>query len=254
MNIPLNKSIKKNIPLDILNKINTDNLGVSIITCTNKFQYMNNIFNNYENQKHPKKELIIILNNNNLDIICWKNKAKSFNNVNIYQLDEKVTLGECLNFAVKKTKFDIIAKFDDDDYYGINYLSHSLKAFEYTGAAILGKYTTFVYFENSQTLAIRNPNRDQRYTYRVEGSTLIIKKNVFEKVKFKKLNLGEDAQFCKDCIKENFNIFSTDMFNFVYIRHKNASNHTWNVDNDYLLKSCKLIGKIENFKTIVDKY
>lgn len=254
MNIPLSKRIKKNISPELYNKINADNYGVSILTCTNKLQYMNNIFNNYENQNHPKKELIIILNDNKLNINYWKSKANIHHNVTIYQLDEKVTLGECLNFAIKKAKFEIIAKFDDDDYYGINYLSHSLKAFEYTDASILGKYTTFVYFENLKTLAIRNLNRDQRYTYRVEGPTLIIKKNVFKKVKFRDLNLGEDVQFCEDCIKKGFSIFSTDIFDFVYIRHKTASNHTWSIDDDSLLKSCKIIGKIENFKTIVDKY
>ena len=48
-------------------------------------------------------------------------KRKGLPNVRVYQLHEKATLGDCLNYGVIKSKYDIIAKLDDDDYYGPNY-------------------------------------------------------------------------------------------------------------------------------------
>ncbi|EOC99965.1 glycosyltransferase [Caldisalinibacter kiritimatiensis] len=223
--------------------------GVSIITCTKRAENINNIFNNFKSQVYTPKELIIILNNNRMDIKVYIDKAKEFNNVKVYKLEEKITLGECLNFAVEKAKYNVIAKFDDDDYYAPKYLSDSLKAFNYTDADVIGKSTSYVYFKKDKTLAIRNPKKENRYVFRVEGPTLIIKKEVFDKVKFADKNLGEDVQFCKDCYKNGIKIYSHNRFNHVYIRHGNQGNHTWGISDNYYKKLCRIIGKVNDYKT-----
>lgn len=38
--------------------------GVSIITCTNRQNYLNNLLQNFNRQRYAQKELIIIINNN----------------------------------------------------------------------------------------------------------------------------------------------------------------------------------------------
>lgn len=253
--LPLNKS-KKNKERTSVNDIkkrNFLNLGVSIITCTNRLENINNVFENYARQLYENKELIIILNNNKMKLSKWHEKAKEYDNVHVFQLDQKITLGECLNFGVDKSKYDTIAKFDDDDYYSSHYLYDSIGAFKHTKADIIGKSTTYVYFEKDKLLAIRNPKRENRYVYRVEGPTLIIKKKVFEKVKFRDKNLGEDVQFCKDCFKEGFKIYSHNKLNYVYIRHKSTFKHTWTISDDYYKKLCKIIGKVEDYKSYITK-
>ncbi len=57
-------------------------------------------------------------------------------------------------------------------------------------------------FPIKKTLAIRNINRENRYVNRVEGPTLVFKKSVFQKVQFQDKSLGEDIEFCNDCIKK----------------------------------------------------
>lgn len=42
--------------------------GISIITCTNRHNYLNNLFQNYSRQKYANKELIIIINNNKIPL------------------------------------------------------------------------------------------------------------------------------------------------------------------------------------------
>lgn len=250
---PVNKSIKLKVNHHIYKKINTKNIGVSVITCTNKKNHMNIILDNYIRQDFPKKELIIILNNNNLKIDAWKNKLNQNTNIKIYQLDSKISLGECLNFATSKCKYPIIAKFDDDDYYGPKYLTDSIKSFNYTNADIVGKYSTFVYFKKDNILALRNINRDNRYVYRVEGPTLIFKKEVLNKIKFKNKNLGEDIKFCKDAVKNGFKIYSTNIHHYLYMRYSNK-NHTWNISNENLINNCKIICKSENLNDLINIY
>lgn len=207
---------------------------ISIITCTNRPKYMKNVFENYNRQSYKDKELIIILNNNRMNINDWKLKAKEFSNVSIFQVDEKKSLGYCLNFGISKSSYNIIAKMDDDDYYGPNYLLQAVKALKY--ADVVGKYCTYVYFEDSNTLAIRNPKRENRYVYRLEGPTLVFRKKVFNKIQFHDKSLGEDIQFCRDCLKNGIKLYATDKNNYVYIRHSSKDKHTWNI-RDELYKS-----------------
>lgn len=238
---------------DIKNNENPihDDFTVSIITCTNRKNYLTNIFQNFYRQSFSKKELIIILNSNKLNLNMWRERAKEYDNIRIFQLDEKVSLGECLNFAIEKSNHNIIAKFDDDDYYGSNYLNQAVNTLRRTNAHVVGKSTSYVFFENNQTLAVRNPGRENRFIYRVEGPTLVFKKEIFKQIRFSDKNLGEDVKFCKDCCEKKFKIFSTDKENFVYIRHGKKSQHTWAIDDDYYLKLCNIIGHMKDFSNYV---
>lgn len=225
--------------------------AVSIITCTNRKNYMANIFYNFQRQNFINKELIIILNSNKLNLAMWKEKVKEYDNIRVFQLDEKVSLGECLNFAIGISRHNLIAKFDDDDYYGSNYLNQAVSTIKKTNAHVVGKSTSYVYFENSQTLAVRNPGRENRFIYRVEGPTLVFKKEIFKHIKFSDKNLGEDVKFCKDCCEKKFKIFSTDKENFVYIRHGNKGQHTWGINDKYYLNLCNVIGHMKDFSNYV---
>lgn len=226
--------------------------SVSIVTCTNRNNYLSNIFDNFSRQCFKDKELIIILNNDKLNLDMWKNKSIKNKNIKIFQVAEQVTLGECLNYAIKKSNYEIIAKFDDDDYYGANYLNQAINALQRTNAHVVGKSTSYVYFENTQTLAIRNPRRENRFIYRVEGPTLVFKKEILSQISFSDKNLGEDVEFCRDCCKNNFKIFSTDKENFVYIRHGKRSQHTWAINDDYYLKLCTVVGQMNDFSNYVN--
>ena len=70
----------------------------------------------------------------------------------VYKLPEKTALGTCLNFGVNKSNYNIIAKFDDDDYYGPYYLDEANKAFLREGCYVLGKQKTYYYLEQYKKL------------------------------------------------------------------------------------------------------
>ncbi len=227
--------------------------GISIIISTMRENCMKNVFDNYERQDFKRKEMIIILNNNKMNIDNWLEESKKYKNIRIFRLDENIPLGTCLNFGISYAKYNIIAKFDDDDYYGPKYLSDSIKSFELTNADIIGKATLFVYFKKQKLLAIMFPNRGNRHVRRMGGSTFLIKKRVFKKVKFANIPKGIDTQFCKDCIKNGFKIYSTNKYHYVYIRHKTSKEHTWKINDEDLLKICTIVqGDIDDFRKFVD--
>ncbi|PGT87731.1 MULTISPECIES: glycosyltransferase [Bacillaceae] len=178
-------------------------MKVSIITCTIRDQFMDNVFTNYEQQQWNEKELIIILNKDDLVLSKWQKEAEKYPNVRVFQLHEGATLGDCLNFGILKANYDYIAKFDDDDYYGPNYLSNSMRVFENDEIFILGKSSYYVYFTNKKALMLIQ-NKENSYDDTVSGATLIFRKEVYNKVQFQKRTRAEDYFFIEDCKKNGY--------------------------------------------------
>lgn len=264
MKNPVNKSYKKliNISTDVKknnspkynNSItNKTSNGVSVITCTHMYCYMNNIIKNYIRQQYPEKELIIILNSNKLRLNEWKYKVRNFKNIRVFQLNESVTVGSCMNFAVEKSRYNYIANFDHDDYYGKNYLYDYMKIAENKDTGLFGKKTQFVFFEKNSILALRNPRNENKYVDFIDGPTVFFKKSIFKKVHYIDSDKA-DKQLSYDCNKVGIKIYSINKENFCYIRRASKDMHTWKIeDNDFMALPFTIIGKIKNYKQFVNK-
>ncbi|WML35839.1 glycosyltransferase [Clostridium sp. OS1-26] len=211
---------------------------VSIIAPTSKAKYMDNIFINYTRFNYPYRELIIILNNNKLNIKDYKIKSEGLKGVQTFQLDERCTLGECLNFGIEQSKYNYISKMDDDDYYGENYLTDLMNVFKYTDAKVTGKTSRFIYFEYNNTLGIFSADYENRYVpSNIAGGTLTFKKEIFEKVRFRHLKgAGTDTHFLRDCNNAKIKMFSADKYNYVYMKHLSLDEHTWKIGSSELMK------------------
>lgn len=209
------------------------------------------LLENYNCQLLTTKELIVVLNRDDMDIRKWRKEAIGYKNVSIYQLPEETTLGSCLNFAVTKAKYDYLAKFDDDDFYSPFYLVQSLKSLQNSGADIVGKRSIFMYFPDNKVLTIHVPNQENRLKRYVSGATLVIKKAVFKLVEFPNRKVGSDLYFLKRCAAVGLKVYSGDRFNYCCIR-RDPSHHTWKKSPDKLLKTrCKIIKTVDDFKPIV---
>lgn len=258
---PVNKNARKNNKSNIYKSPNKEitknsketrkvsyNLSISIITSTNKPEYMDNIFNNYQRQDYKNKELIIILNNNNMDISIWKETANKYENIRVFQIDEKKDLSDCINFGVSQSSSELIAKFDDDDYYGPSYLKEAVEAIISTKAGVVGKSKYYAYFEYVERIGMRKSGVENKYTNYIHGPTLVMKRNIIKKFKFKNMDHGADQRFLKDCIKNGIKIYSTSIKNFIYIRHSSLKYHTWKIKNENFIRQFRLLPRIKNYE------
>ncbi|MBS4540022.1 glycosyltransferase [Clostridium sp. D2Q-11] len=219
--------------------------GITVITCTNKHQYFDNIFENYNRQNHNVKELILVINKNDIDINLVEKKAREYPYVRVYQLDEDLSWGSCLNFCVENSLYNYIAHFDDDDFYASNYLNDCIHTYHHCKTDLLGKAAHYVYFEEKKLLGIRTPEHENKYTGFVNGSTFFYHKNLINKVRFKDISLGADLEFCYDVVRRGLKIYSSNRYNHVYIR-KNPKNHTWKISDSKMMSWC------DGFQTIHD--
>ncbi|MNO52690.1 hypothetical protein D3C76_431160 [compost metagenome] len=168
-------------------------------------------------------------------------------------MDGHQSLGACLNFAVKKTKYSYIAKFDDDDYYAPYYLADSLQALRRTNADVLGKRAHYMYLRGSKTLILRFPHDEHRSVSKLPGATLFMKRNVVNKVQFPNHNVGEDDVFCLRSKRKGYKVYSAGKYNFVAIRRKNSSNHTWIISDKELINNHRKIPNVKNYKKFVQR-
>ncbi|WP_066391415.1 glycosyltransferase family 2 protein [Neobacillus mesonae] len=231
----------------------TEVKGVSIVTVTNRQEFIENVFSSYESQIWPEKELIIVLNNDSMNLLEWEEYAQKYNQVSIYQLPENVSLGNCLNFGVKKSKYSYIAKFDDDDYYGPLFLTEAMYTFDKMNADVVGKRTCYMYNALTKELRMRFPDREHKRASILQGGTIMAKKKVMEKVPFPDKNVGEGLSFTQRCRARGYRIYTTSRYNFAYIRHGDDS-HTWNPSSKYFHKTSKQIAFLESFEDIVNNH
>jgi hypothetical protein len=229
---------------------------VSVISCTIRDHCMENIFDNYNKQTYEHKELIIVLNHDGMDIKKWKEKALEYENVSVYQLPQETSLGSCINFAVERARFDLVANFEDDDYYSSSYLEKSIKNLSTLNVDVIGKTSVYIYLKNRQILAVFNPNNENQFVndqksfgkQYLQGGTLIFKKKVHEKVKFADQIKELDRYFSIDCVKNGFKVYSSTKDDFVYIRSDDEGQHTWKVPVEIIINVSQVIAKTSNFK------
>lgn len=204
---------------------------ISIIVVT-KRNNINKIIDNYTRQTYINKELIIIINSLNIDKEYFLNSLKKNNIINykLFQNNDNITLGECYNFSLKHMNGTFFCKMDDDDFYDNDYIVEQLYKLKKNNADIIGKSNFYLYDSYNNILYSKFiPNI-------ILGGTMIIKKNVFNTIKFDKLNRGEDTNFLKKASKKGFKIYNSGINNFIYIRYTdNINHHTYNVNIKQIL-------------------
>lgn len=222
--------------------------GVSIITCTNQSDFFMNILDNYRIQRYKRKELIIILNKDGVNLKEWRKKAAQYPHVTVYQVPERISLGQCLNCGICRAKYPLIAKFDHDDYYSPYYLREQVESLLRTRSPVIGKHACLVYLAASSKLIIRSPHEKHKFAGFVQGGTLLFRRKVLKKVRFSDRSLGEDVRFLRDCTKNGFAVYATSPYNYVYVRRKDKSTHTWRVSDRRFLASSQPVAVTKHFR------
>lgn len=213
---------------------------------------MNDVFENYERQNYPEKELIVVLNKDNMSIDRWQAKGNEYENVTIYQLPENTPLWECFNYGIEKSSYPYVFKLDDDDYYSPFYIKEQINCFYNSNADIVGKTTSYCYLESQKALLLRHEGNENTFVNYVFGATLGLKKEVFRKLKFPPKNMGGDRMFLKKCKEKNIKIYASSKANYVCIRKADPNHHTWKSEEKNFYRNGRLIDYTDNFRSLVE--
>lgn len=143
------------------------------------------------------------------------------------------SLGACLNRCAEAADGQVLAKMDDDDHYGPQYLSDQLFALEYSGADVVGKQAHYMHLTTSDAVILRSGEREHRFSDFVMGPTIVARAELMRDNPFPDLRRGEDTAFLRNASAGGGTIYSADRFNYVQVR--NGSGHTWQIGDAELL-------------------
>jgi hypothetical protein len=135
------------------------------------------------------------------------------------------TIGYCMNFGIDQTEAEYWAKWDDDDVYGPHFLGDQMLQRKYLDFDVAGKAAIFNYLEEHDTVYLRDSWARDTLSSHLGGGTLLVKN---EGRYFAEDGRGsEDRAFVFLARERGDRVVSGDPFNFVQIRRKDISTHTW---------------------------
>jgi glycosyltransferase involved in cell wall biosynthesis len=140
-------------------------------------------------QDYPNKELIII--DDGTDSI--EDIVSGIPGIRYYRLRQKITIGAKLNMACEYAKGNIIANWNDDDWYAPRRLQYQVDTLNQYDIDICGINQLLYYdLRNKKAFCYIYP-KDQRVW--LAGSSLCYTKQLWEKKGYAEVNIGEDGLF-----------------------------------------------------------
>jgi hypothetical protein len=147
--------------------------------------------------------------------------------------DESMLFGDVLNAGVTAADGDLVLKMDDDDWYGSDFVADLLLARAYSGAEMVGTPAEFHYLVEKD-VTVRRGHRAELYAPFVAGGTMLVERGLLREVGgFRSVRRYVDAQLIAAVQRAGAATYRTHGLG--YLLRRNATGHTWQVDDDYLL-------------------
>ena len=213
--------------------------GVSVVMPVMRPRNVVRAVANFARQSHPDKELLLVLNNAHFDRDRIRETVRSVEHVQVLEIPGAPTLGACLNEGVRQASGRYVAKMDDDDHYGAEYLSDLVLAARFSGAEITGKATYYAYVESRDVMALRVVESEHAWVSGVTGATLFAERDALTRVPFRNVGASEDLFFASDARAAGCRAYSADRFNYVAVRRVDKASHTWKMSDDRFLERCR---------------
>jgi hypothetical protein len=195
-------------------------------------------------QSHPAVELVLVTHGFALDEADLRDRAADAGvpDIKIVPADAELTLGACMNLGVAAATRRLVAKVDDDNFYGTHYLTDLVRALDYSRADVVGKWAHLVHLESSGATLLRFAHAEHRFVEQVQGGTLLMRRTLAERIGFDDLPRRVDTTFLAKVRAAGLTVYAADRFNFVSVRRADTGSHTWPIsDKEIMARSSRLL-------------
>lgn len=211
--------------------------SVSIIVSTIRPSSVVHIVDNIKRQLYRPLQLVVASHGFEIPPSVLRELVDEGIDVRHFATPPAQTLGENLNALVDAADGDYILRMDDDDWYGPHYVGDTVNALEYSSADLVGKASTYIYFQAKDATILTYAAHEHRFTDFVRGATFAGHASVFKEYRFADASRSEDSDFLRRLSVDNGKIYSADRFNFVVNRWADKSRHTWHASDEQLFAS-----------------
>lgn len=201
--------------------------GLPLVSCvmptSNRRDFVFQAIRYFQSQDYTNRELIII-DDATQDLSV---ELPSDNRIRYVLEPPGVTIGAKRNHGCELSRGEIIAHWDDDDWYGSTRLSLQVTPL-IQGSADITMFDDCTFFDVKEWKFWRcTPSLFNRmYVGKAHAGTLVYLRKLFkEGIRYPRSSLGEDASFLYQCHQRGARIHRLSGDNvFLYVRH---SSTTW---------------------------
>ena len=154
----------------------------------------------------------------------------------IARFDTTTKLGEILTALGDRADAELVSKWDDDDWYGPNHLADLVRAYDYSGADVVGKAAEFVHLEQPDLTIRRFAVGAESYTWTLAGGTLLTTRSWLDTIDgWPAVASGVDRAMLAATRRHGGVAYRTHGFEYVLRRSRPDARHTWtSVDSHFL--------------------
>ncbi|KOX24157.1 glycosyltransferase family 2 protein [Nocardiopsis sp. NRRL B-16309] len=146
----------------------------------------------------------------------------------VHEADADQVFGAVLNDAVGRAGGDLVAKWDDDDWYGPDHLADLVLARTYSGAELVGAGQDFVYLQEVDLTVWRSRACEIASPF-IAGGTILTDRVVLEETGgFRPLPRAIDTQLLIAVARGGGRIYRTHGLG--YVLRRTGGGHTWSED------------------------
>ncbi len=205
---------------------------VSIVTVSNRPELVNEAIECVRRQRYPRIEFIAVSHRceTTASLFADQNRSLQIERCGVL-LSSEETVGACRNLGCARAVGDIIAMFDDDDWYGVNYLSEGVNLLLDVGADFVGRLS-YIWLDYSlgAFAYVRAPGAFTSAMEHFSGNTHLFRRKCFGSLcQYARSSLGEDFAFSTSLHSAGGLLVSGSRRGFVRRRNLSAGHrHLWN--------------------------
>lgn len=245
-------SLQRDIDL-VLGMADTAPPRIDVMVATKRPEKLETVLENLGRQTYPNLALWLVAHGVDIDAGHAREMADRYGVelATVTRVDESVVLGEVFNIGFAETEADIVAKMDDDDFYGPEYLWDLYSALDFSGAEVAGKWAHYVYLEGVDSLVYRFKDYEHRYTEVVAISTLLMHREVLDAEKFPAMPWGSGSVFLRALGAQGGRVFAGDRWNYLYIRGTDGARNTFPISDMKMLANSDVVCRGMNLDEVV---
>ncbi|MEU6429172.1 glycosyltransferase [Microbispora sp. NPDC046973] len=208
---------------------------VTVVMATRRPHYVGHALRQLARQRGVGLEAIVALHGFPAERV--REEVERFPHpITVVEADPDAPLGTVLNTAAARASTGIIAKWDDDDWYGPEHLADLLLAMAYSGAELVGTAPEFFYLQPLHTTIRRVDYSSEVWADHVAGGTILLGREIFEQAGgFGPLDRGEDAHLLRAVDAVGGRVYRTHGLGYV-LRRSVGADHTWNLPLAHFLR------------------
>jgi hypothetical protein len=202
---------------------------VSVVAASRRPEFLPHLLRTVAAQRNVRSELIVVTHGY---VAEPRVSALAGENVSLVRGPDHAPLGQLLAMGSSRATGDVIAKMDDDDWYGPHHLEDLLQAMAWSGAVLAGAPNEYVYLSDTDVTVTRprpsSPDTAARY---LAGPTLMIRRDDLRALGgWRAQPASVDLALVRAAQESGAMVTRIHGLGFVLCRH--AGPHTWRAAPD----------------------